>query len=92
IMNNELHILGGIKYDQIHDYIINGSQPSEESPRKTEVTIHLKMMLLIKGSLKERGLPATCFGTGKAPAVGHPAKGTMNGFEMMAINLRNQSP
>ncbi|KNZ57578.1 uncharacterized protein VP01_2125g12 [Puccinia sorghi] len=32
------------------------------------------------------------FGTGKAPAVGRPAKGKINGFEMVAINLRNQSP
>ncbi|KNZ44355.1 uncharacterized protein VP01_923g1 [Puccinia sorghi] len=27
----------------------------------------------------------------QAPAVGHPAKGKINGFEMMAINLRDQS-
>ncbi|KNZ63478.1 uncharacterized protein VP01_11397g1, partial [Puccinia sorghi] len=29
---------------------------------------------------------------GKAPAVDCPEKGKINGFEMMAINLRNQSP
>ncbi|KNZ53565.1 uncharacterized protein VP01_31g1, partial [Puccinia sorghi] len=34
----------------------------------------------------------SCFGTGKAPAVGCPAKGKINGFEIMAINLCNQSP
>ncbi|KNZ51014.1 uncharacterized protein VP01_4131g1, partial [Puccinia sorghi] len=28
----------------------------------------------------------SCFGTGKAPAVGCPAKVKINGFEMMAIN------
>jgi hypothetical protein len=32
-----------------------------------------------------------CFGTGKAPLIGRPAKGKINGFELMAINLRNQS-
>ncbi|KNZ62318.1 hypothetical protein VP01_12861g1, partial [Puccinia sorghi] len=50
------------------------SQPFEESPRKTEVTIHRKMMI------KQL-----------APAVGRPAKVKINGFEMMAINLHNQS-
>ncbi|KNZ49433.1 uncharacterized protein VP01_5009g2, partial [Puccinia sorghi] len=34
----------------------------------------------------------SCFGTGKAPAVGRPAKFIINGLEMMAINLRTQSP
>jgi hypothetical protein len=32
-----------------------------------------------------------CFGTGKEPLLGRPPKGTINGFELMAINLRNQS-
>ncbi|KNZ59425.1 uncharacterized protein VP01_1733g3 [Puccinia sorghi] len=53
------------------------SQKSKESPRKTEVTIKLKMMVLIKQT---------------SPAVGYPAKDKINGFEMMAINLQNQSP
>ncbi|KNZ43705.1 uncharacterized protein VP01_9955g1 [Puccinia sorghi] len=34
----------------------------------------------------------SCFGKGKAPALGHPAKGKINGFEMMAINICTQSP
>ncbi|KNZ61310.1 uncharacterized protein VP01_14217g1, partial [Puccinia sorghi] len=33
-----------------------------------------------------------CFGEGKAPAVCCPAKGKINGFEIMAINPCNQSP
>jgi hypothetical protein len=32
-----------------------------------------------------------CFGTGKAPLGEQPPKGTINGFELMAINLQNQS-
>ncbi|POW09036.1 hypothetical protein PSTT_07109 [Puccinia striiformis] len=33
-----------------------------------------------------------CHGYDKAPPVGRPVKGTINGFELMAINLRNLSP
>ncbi|KNZ57868.1 uncharacterized protein VP01_2052g3 [Puccinia sorghi] len=54
-----------------------------------EVTIHPKIILLIKQQIKCNY--KSCFGTGKAPAVGCTAKGKINGFEMMAINLRNQS-
>jgi hypothetical protein len=32
-----------------------------------------------------------CFGMGKAPLVGRPPKGKISGFELMAINLQNQS-
>ncbi|KNZ47948.1 hypothetical protein VP01_601g4 [Puccinia sorghi] len=53
------------------------SQPAKGSPRKTEVTIHLNMMLLIKQRIKRNY--DSCFGTGKAPAVGYPAKGKING-------------
>ncbi|KNZ63639.1 hypothetical protein VP01_11191g1, partial [Puccinia sorghi] len=58
---------------------------TKENPRKTEVKIHLKMILLIKKSNN------SFYETGNAPAVGRPAKGKINGFEMMAINLRNKS-
>ncbi|KAI9605347.1 hypothetical protein KEM48_002287 [Puccinia striiformis f. sp. tritici PST-130] len=33
-----------------------------------------------------------CHGYDKAPPVGRPVKGTINGFELMAINLRNLLP
>ncbi|KAI9614831.1 hypothetical protein PSHT_01863 [Puccinia striiformis] len=32
-----------------------------------------------------------CFGDHQAPKVGQPAKGNINGYMLMAINLRNQS-
>ncbi|POW13728.1 hypothetical protein PSHT_07656 [Puccinia striiformis] len=32
-----------------------------------------------------------CFGDDQAPKVGRPAKGNINGYELMAINIRNQS-
>ncbi|KNZ44211.1 uncharacterized protein VP01_940g6, partial [Puccinia sorghi] len=63
------------------------SQPSKESQRKTEVMIHLKMMMLTTaGQLKKQDYLViiewlkiernydSCFGTGKACAVVHPAK------------------
>ncbi|KNZ52525.1 uncharacterized protein VP01_3544g1, partial [Puccinia sorghi] len=71
------------------NHFMRVSKPSEESPRETEVKIHLKMMLLIKQS---NGITIEFFGTGKVPDVGRPAKFKINGFEMMAINIRNQSP
>ncbi|KNZ57844.1 uncharacterized protein VP01_205g4, partial [Puccinia sorghi] len=63
------------------------SRPSKE-------TGHLKKLhyLVIIKWLKIEQNYNSCFGKRKAPAVGRPAKGKINGFEMMAINLRNQSP
>ncbi|KNZ45618.1 uncharacterized protein VP01_798g8 [Puccinia sorghi] len=51
-------------------------QPPNKSTRKTEV----------KNSSEYDATDKI------APAVGCPAKGKINGFEMMAINLQNQSP
>ncbi|PLW39480.1 hypothetical protein PCANC_16813 [Puccinia coronata f. sp. avenae] len=58
-----------------------------------KTTGHLKKddYLVIIDWLKIKKNYDACFGTGKAPLVGRPPKGTINGFELMAINLRNQS-
>ena len=59
-----------------------------------ETTPHLKRedyLIIINWLSIERNYNS-CFGSGKAPPVGRPAKGKINGYEMMAINLQNQSP
>ena len=58
-----------------------------------KTTGHLKKedYLVVIDWLKIKKNYDACFGTGKAPLVGRPPKGTINGFELMAINLRNQS-
>ncbi|PLW53126.1 hypothetical protein PCANC_11341 [Puccinia coronata f. sp. avenae] len=58
-----------------------------------KTTGHLKKddYLVIINWLKIKKNYDACFGTGKAPLVGRPPKGTINGFELMAINLQNQS-
>ncbi|PLW46358.1 hypothetical protein PCASD_05449 [Puccinia coronata f. sp. avenae] len=58
-----------------------------------KTTGHLKKddYLVIVDLLKIKKNYDACFGTGKAPLVGRPPKGTINGFELRAINLRNQS-
>ncbi|PLW27391.1 hypothetical protein PCANC_25846 [Puccinia coronata f. sp. avenae] len=58
-----------------------------------KTTGHLKKddYLVIIDWLKIKKNYDACFGTGKAPLVGRPPKGTINGFELMAINLQNQS-
>ncbi|KNZ48421.1 uncharacterized protein VP01_5682g1, partial [Puccinia sorghi] len=70
-----------------------GKNSFENNPAdKTEGHLKKEDYLVIIKWLKIERNYNSCFGTGKAPAVGHPAKGKINGFEMMAINLRNQSP
>ena len=69
-------------------------ESSSEENEVEKTTSHLKKedYLIIIDWLKiERNYNA-CFGSGKAPPVGRPVKGKINGYEMMAINLRNQSP
>ncbi|PLW06043.1 hypothetical protein PCASD_25109 [Puccinia coronata f. sp. avenae] len=58
-----------------------------------KTTGHLKKdnYLVIIDWLKIKKNYDACFGRGKAPLVERPPKGTINGFELMAINLRNQS-
>ncbi|PLW19863.1 hypothetical protein PCANC_09242 [Puccinia coronata f. sp. avenae] len=58
-----------------------------------KTTGHLKKddYLVIIDWLKIKKNYDACFGTGKAPLVGRPPKVTINGFELMAINLRDQS-
>ena len=68
----------------------NDSSADDDADKTTG---HLKKdnyLIIIEWLKIEKNYNA-CFGTGKAPAVGRPAKGKINGFEMMAINLRNQS-
>ena len=64
---------------------------NNNSAEKT--TGHLKKedYLVIIDWLKIKKNYDAWFGTGKAPLVGQLPKGTINGFELMAINLRNQS-
>ena len=76
-----------------------GRNPSkrarDESTDKAEKnTGHLKKedYLFIIDWLKSKKNYNDFFETGKASLVGKPPKGTINGFELMAINLRNQSP
>jgi hypothetical protein len=58
-----------------------------------KTTGHLKKgnYLVIIDWLKIKKNYDACFGKGKAPLLGQPPKGTINGFELMAINLQNQS-
>ena len=67
----------------------------DELTEKAEKTTgHLKKedYLVIIDCLKSKNNYNACFGTWKAPLVEQPPKGTINGFQLMAINLRNQSP
>ncbi|PLW09693.1 hypothetical protein PCANC_20739 [Puccinia coronata f. sp. avenae] len=66
---------------------------STDNDPAEKTTGHLKKddYLVIIDWLKIKKNYDACFGTGKAPLVGRPPKGTINGFELMAINLRNQS-
>ncbi|KNZ48253.1 uncharacterized protein VP01_5795g1 [Puccinia sorghi] len=72
----------------------NRGNNSSEDAAADKTAGHLKKedYLVIIEWLKIEWNYNSCFGTGKAPAVGRPAKGKINGFEMMAINLCNQSP
>ncbi|KNZ51673.1 uncharacterized protein VP01_386g17 [Puccinia sorghi] len=67
---------------------------SSEDDAADKTAGHLKKedYLVIIEWLKIERNYNSCFGTGKAPSVGCPSKGKINGFEMMAISLRNQSP
>ena len=69
----------------------NDSSADDDADKTTG---HLKKddyLIIIEWLKIEKNYNA-CFGTGKAPAVGQPAKDKINVFEMMAINLWNQSP
>ncbi|PLW31398.1 hypothetical protein PCANC_16715 [Puccinia coronata f. sp. avenae] len=70
------------------------AEVSTDNDPAEKTTGHLKKddHLVIIDWLKIKKNYDACFGTGKAPLVGQPPKGTINGFELMAINLRNQSP
>ena len=65
---------------------------ADEDADKTAGHLKKDDYLVIIEWLKNDQNYNACFGTGKAPVVGRPSKGKINGFEMMAINLRNQSP
>ncbi|KNZ63653.1 uncharacterized protein VP01_1117g3 [Puccinia sorghi] len=64
----------------------------DDATDKTSVHLKKDNYLVIIIWLKIEQNYNSCFGTGKALAVGRPAKVKINGFEMMAINLQNQSP
>ena len=67
----------------------NDSSADDDADKTTG---HLKKddyLIIIEWLKIEKNYNA-CFGT-KAPAVGRPAKCKINGFEMMAINIQNQS-
>ncbi|POV99325.1 hypothetical protein PSTT_13857 [Puccinia striiformis] len=65
---------------------------SDDSAAETPGHLKKSDYLILINWLKIKKNYEACFGTGKAPPVGRPVKGTINGFELMAINLRNQSP
>jgi len=67
------------------------NSPEDDADDKTAGHLKKDDYLVIIDWLKNERNYNACFGSGKAPAVGRPAKGKINGFEMMAINLRNQS-
>ena len=67
------------------------NSPEDDADDKTAGHLKKDNYLVIIDWLKNERNYNACFGSGKAPAVGRPAKGKINGFEMMAINLRNQS-
>ncbi|PLW25540.1 hypothetical protein PCANC_05226 [Puccinia coronata f. sp. avenae] len=69
------------------------AEVSTDNDPAEKTTGHLKKdnYLVIIDWLKIKKNYDAFFGTGKAPLVGRPPKGTINGFELMAINLRNQS-
>ncbi|POW23133.1 hypothetical protein PSHT_00574 [Puccinia striiformis] len=65
---------------------------SDDSAAETPGHLKKSDYLILINWLKIKKNYEACFGTGKAPPVGRPVKGTINGFELMAINLQNQSP
>ena len=81
-----------ISSDKQSKKIKDNSSSNDNEVEKT--TAHLKRedYLIIINWLSIEQFYNSCFGSGKAPPVGQPAKGKINGYEMMAINLRNQSP
>ena len=67
------------------------SEPVEEVPA-TQAHLKREDYHIIIEWLTNKKNYESCFGTGKAPLVGRPVKGKLNGYEMMAINLQNQLP
>jgi hypothetical protein len=56
--------------------------------------VHLKIedYEIIIDWLRDKKNYVSCFGDGKAPAIGQQPKAMINSYELMAIHLRNVSP
>ena len=70
----------------------DNSSSDDNEVEQTTARLKREDYLIIINWLSIKQNYNSCFGSGKDPPVGWPAKGKINGYEMMAINLRNQSP